>query len=163
MISIIVAIAENYAIGKDNRLLWHISEDLKRFKRLTTGNTVIMGRKTWLSLPKRPLPNRLNVVLTKNPKKCSEGCVMVDSIEAALEICSQAKECFIIGGETVYRQMMPLADRLYVTRINKSFEADTFFPEISPEHWKLTYLSEWKEMDDKSFSYRFEIWDKKED
>jgi dihydrofolate reductase len=122
-----------------------------------------MGRKTWLSLPKRPLPNRLNVVLTKNPKKCSEGCVMVDSIEAALEICSQAKECFIIGGETVYRQMMPLADRLYVTRINKSFEADTFFPEISPEHWKLTYLSEWKEMDDKSFSYRFEIWDKKED
>lgn len=96
MISIIVAIAENYAIGKDNRLLWHISEDLKRFKRLTTGNTIIMGRKTWLSLPKRPLPNRLNVVLTKNPKKCSEGCVMVDSIEAALEICSQAKECFII-------------------------------------------------------------------
>ena len=104
MLSIIVAIAENYAIGKDNQLLWHISDDLKRFKRLTSGHTVIMGRNTWLSLPRRPLPNRNNIVITDNPQDCFENCNMVDSIDAALAECQPGEECFIMGGASIYRQ-----------------------------------------------------------
>lgn len=156
MISIIVAVAENLAIGKENRLLWHIPDDLKRFKQITSGHTVIMGRNTWLSLPKRPLPHRTNIVITDNPTECFEGCVMVNSIEAALARCNPAEESFVMGGASVYRQMMPLARKLYITRVNKPFEGDTFFPEISLSEWKLTDHSDWIEMTDNSFSYRFE-------
>jgi dihydrofolate reductase len=138
MISIIVAVAENLAIGKDNRLLWHISDDLKRFKQLTSGHTVIMGRNTWLSLPKRPLPNRTNIVITDNPDECFEGCEMVDSIEAAIAKCPPDEESFVMGGASIYRQFMPLADKLYITRVKKAFDGDTFFPEIDPENWKMT-------------------------
>ncbi len=156
MISIIVAFASNMAIGKDNRLLWHISDDLKRFKQLTSGHTVIMGRNTWLSLPKRPLPHRTNIVITDNPTECFEGCVMVNSIEAALARCNPADESFVMGGASIYRQMMPLAHKLYITRVDKPFEGDTFFPEINPTEWELNGHSEWFEMPDRSFSYRFE-------
>ncbi len=161
MISIIVAVAENLAIGRDNQLLWHIPDDLKRFKRLTSGHTVVMGRNTWLSLPKRPLPNRTNVVITDNPGECFEGCIMVNSIEAALAHCPENEECFIMGGASIYRQFMPLADKLYITRVNKAFEGDTFFPEINPDEWNLTDQSEWIEMEDNSFSYRYELYDRK--
>ena len=117
MISIIVAIAENYAIGKKGDLLCHMPADLKHFKDITSGKTVMMGERTFFSLPKHPLPNRRNIVLT-------------DKVES--------EEAFVIGGGMVYRQMMPLADKLYITHIHHSWEdADTFFPEIKESEWKL--------------------------
>ena len=136
-LSIIVAIAENHGIGKDNRLLWHIPDDLKRFKKLTTGHAVVMGKKTFESLPLRPLPNRTNIVLTDDPSEQIEGCVMAYSIEDAVSKCPENKESFIIGGGTVYRQFLPLADRLYITLVHKPYDADTFFPLIPEDEWEL--------------------------
>jgi len=161
MISIIVAIAENYAIGKDNQLLWHISEDLKMFKRLTSGHKIIMGRNTLLSLPKWPLPKRTSIVITDKPEEVFEGCEMVFSIEEAAQKCGSDEECFIIGGASIYRQFMPLADKLYITRVDKSFDADTFFPEIKSEEWKLMEKSESFAMPDGSFNYVFETYKKR--
>ena len=158
MISIIVAIAENHAIGKDNKLLWHISEDLKRFKKLTSGHKVIMGRNTYLSLPFQPLPKRTNIVITDNPDEVFEGCEMVFSIKEALKKCLSGEECFIIGGASIYSQFMPLADKLYITRVHKPFEGDTFFPEIDENIWKLESKPEAQKMDDGSFKYTFEIY-----
>jgi dihydrofolate reductase len=135
IISIIVAIAQNNAIGKENQLLWHISEDLKRFKILTTGHTIVMGKRTFESLPIRPLPNRRSVVITDIPGEKIEGCVMAYSIDEAVELMEKGKENFIIGGGSVYRQFLPLADKLYLTLVNKDFEADTFFPEIDYSEW----------------------------
>jgi dihydrofolate reductase len=154
-ISIIVAIAENYAIGKDNQLLWHISEDLKRFKRITSGSTIIMGRNTYLSLPKRPLPNRTNVVISDIPNDHFEGAEVVGSIEEALEYCSAEKESFIIGGGSIYRQFMPLASRLYITKVHKDFEADTFFPDIDDEEWELVEESKVQVDENNSLKYSF--------
>jgi len=161
MISIIVAIAKNNAIGKDNHLLWHISEDLKRFKRLTSGHKVIMGRNTLLSLPKWPLPDRTNIVITDNRDEEFEGCEMAFSIEEAAGKCRSDEECFIIGGASVYRQFLPLADKLYFTRVDKDFDADTFFPDIDPEIWELVERSEPFAMPDGSFNYVFEIYERK--
>lgn len=158
MISIIVAIAKNHAIGKDNQLLWHISEDLKRFKRLTAEHKVIMGRNTLLSLPKWPLPKRTNIVITDNPAEIFEGCEMVFSIEEAISKCHPEEECFVMGGASVYRQFMPMADKLYITRVNKDFDGDTFFPEIDEKYWELIEKSEDFEMPDGSFSYCFETY-----
>jgi dihydrofolate reductase len=135
-ISIIVAIAENNAIGKDNQLLWHLSDDLKRFKRLTTGHAVIMGRNTYLSLPNGALPNRRNIVITDQPGETFEGCEMAHSIDEALQLAGDSDECFVMGGGMVYRQMMPVAGRLYLTKVQQSFEADTFFPEIDFSEWE---------------------------
>jgi len=161
MISTIVAIAENYAIGLNNKLLWHIPDDLKRFKKLTSGHKIIMGRNTLLSLPKWPLPNRESIVITDNQNEKFEGCTMVFSIEEAMKNCPTDEECFIIGGASVYRQFMPLADKLYITRVHKSFEADTFFPVISENEWTLTEKSETFKMEDGSFSYTFENYHRK--
>jgi dihydrofolate reductase len=136
-ISIIVAVAENNAIGRNNELLWHISDDLKRFKKITTGHPIIMGKNTFLSLPVRPLPNRTSIVITDDPEDDFEGCIMAYSIKDALEKCPKDEECFIIGGGSVYRQFLPLADKLYLTRVHRSYEADTFFPELKPEEWEL--------------------------
>ena len=135
-ISIIVAIASNRAIGKDNRLLWHLSDDLKRFKKLTTGHTLIMGRNTFLSLPNGALPNRRHIVISDIAGEDFEGCEMARSVEEALELAGSVEECFVIGGGMVYRQFLPLAGKLYLTRVHASFEADTFFPEIDFSQWK---------------------------
>lgn len=136
-ISIIVAIAENYAIGKDNTLLWHISEDLKRFRKLTTGHTLIMGRNTFLSLPKGVLPNRRHIVISDKAGESFEGCEMASSIEEALRMAGSEDESFVIGGGMVYRQFLPVAGKLYLTRVHEAFEADTFFPEIDFSQWKV--------------------------
>lgn len=160
MISIIAAIAENRAIGKNNQLLWHISDDLRRFKQLTSGHTVIMGRNTWNSLPVKPLPQRKNIIITNHPKDCFTGCKMVKSLDEALEECSPGGECFIIGGALVYRQFMPLAEKLYITRIDKPFDGDTFFPVINSNEWEIVEESEWFEMPDGSFNYRFENYER---
>ena len=141
-ISIIVAIATNRAIGKDNRLLWHLSDDLKRFKKLTTGHTLIMGRNTFLSLPNGALPQRRHIVITDIEGETFEGCEMARSIEEAIELAGTREECFVIGGGMVYRQFLPLAGKLYLTRVHASFEADTFFPEIDFSQWKAVYTEE---------------------
>jgi dihydrofolate reductase len=136
MISIIVAIAEDNGIGNKNGLLWHLPGDLKRFKKLTFGNTVIMGKRTWESLPVRPLPGRKNIVITDDLLDTFEGAVTTYSIEDAISRCGQDDEVFIIGGGSVYRQFMPLADMLYITHIHKKADADTFFPVIEPDTWE---------------------------
>ena len=142
MISIIVAIAENNAIGKNNDLLWHIPEDMKRFKKITTGHKIIMGKRTYESLPYQPLKNRTNIVISDIPGDQYDGCVMAYSIEEAMQHCASDEECFIIGGGMVYTQFLPLADRLYITLVNKSFDADVFFPEIDPDTWEETEREE---------------------
>lgn len=156
MISIIVAVAENYAIGKKGDLLCHMSNDLKHFKEVTQGHTVIMGERTFYSLPKHPLPNRRNIVLTDVAGKQIEGAEVVYSIDEALAAVAQDEEAFVIGGGMVYRQMEPLADKLYITHIAHSWEdADTFFPEIKPEHWRKV-ASEPHEADEKNpYNYEF--------
>ncbi len=135
-ISIIVAIAENNGIGKNNDLLWHISADLKRFKKITLDHTVIMGKNTFLSLPVRPLKNRRNIVITDNPDDHFEGCVTVFSVEEAIKNCNENEESFVIGGASVYRQFLPYTDRLYLTLVNRSFDADTFFPALVAGEWE---------------------------
>jgi dihydrofolate reductase len=134
-ISIIVAIAENNAIGKNNQLLCHIPGDLKRLRKITTGHTVVMGKRTYFSLPKRPLPDRTNIVVSDDRNDHFEGCVMAYSIEEALDKCNEKDENFILGGGIIYREFFPFANKLYLTRIFKTFEADTFFPEIDPMQW----------------------------
>ena len=135
-ISIIVAIAENQAIGKDNKLLCHIPDDLKRFKRLTTGHTLIMGRNTFLSLPNGKLPHRKHIVITDVADETFGGCEMARSIDDAIAMTRSLEECFVIGGGMVYAHFLPLAGKLYLTRIHHSFEADTFFPQIDFTQWR---------------------------
>lgn len=154
-ISMIVAVAENLAIGKDNQLLWHISNDLKRFKRITQGHTVIMGKKTYESLPVSPLPNRTNVVLTDVPGEKIAGCSMAYSIEEALALCKNDNECFVMGGGSVYKQFMPYANKLYITKVNRKFEADTFFPLIDENEWKLLEQEDVMNDAQNDFTYSF--------
>lgn len=133
-ISIIAAVAKNGAIGYENKLLYWLPNDLKRFKALTTGHTIIMGRKTFDSLPKGALPNRRNIVLSRTVKELP-GCECFPSLKSALSHCSEEEEVFIIGGSSVYRQAMPLADRLCLTEVDDTpTEADAFFP--SYQEWK---------------------------
>ena len=134
-ISIIVAIAQNFAIGKNNDLLFHLPNDLKRFKQITTGYPVIMGRNTLLSLPKGALPNRRNIVITDNPEEKFDRCEMVFSIAEAAEAVKSEEEAFIIGGGMIYRQFYPLAGKLYLTLVHRDFDADVFFPEINYSEW----------------------------
>lgn len=137
-ISIIVAIAENRAIGFENKLLYWLPNDLKRFKALTTGHTIIMGRRTFESLPKGALPNRRNIVLSRQDLEFA-GAERYASLEAALAQCADDEEVFIIGGASVYQEAMPLADKLCITHIcDTPAEADAFFPEIDPTVWKET-------------------------
>ena len=138
-IAIIVAIAENYAIGKNNDLLWHISDDLKRFKKITSGNPVVMGKKTFFSLPVHPLPNRKNIVITDIPGEVIDGCTMAYSIDDAIEKMDADKTNFIIGGGSVYAQFLPHADKLYLTRVHKDFDADVFFPKINFDEWEKIF------------------------
>ena len=142
MISIIVAIAENRAIGFENKLIYWLPNDLKRFKALTTGNTIIMGRRTFESLPKGALPNRRNIVLSRNGKaEDFPGADLYADLDSALASCTG--EVYIIGGSSVYREAMPKADRLCLTYIYDTPQnADTFFPEINSEEWEETFREE---------------------
>jgi len=161
MISIIVAIAENLAIGKNNDLLWHIPEDMKRFRKITTGHTVIMGKRTYESLPRRPLPNRRNLVITDIPGEQIEGCVMAYSIDEAISKCDPTDENFIIGGASVYRQFLPKADRLYLTRVNKNLEGDVFFPLIDWPNWELISREDFPPDERNDFSCSYQVYDRK--
>jgi len=160
MISIIVAVAENMAIGKNNDLLWHISEDLKLFKKLTTGHTVIMGKRTFESLPRRPLPNRRNLVITDVPGEQIPGCTMAYSLNEAISKCNPAEENFIIGGASIYRQFLPIAGRLYLTKVYKSFDGDVYFPIIDWSSWKLVYHEDFPPDANNDFAYSYQIYDR---
>ena len=133
IVSIVVAISENHAIGKDNKLLWYLPRDLKHFKEITTGHTIIIGRKTYDSVGK-PLPNRRNIVITRK-NIAIEGCEVVNSVEAALALCKDEAEVFIVGGAEIYQQAMHLTDRIYLTIVHAKFEADAYFPEIKEDIW----------------------------
>ncbi|MFH1001105.1 MAG: dihydrofolate reductase [Bacteroidota bacterium] len=136
MLSIIVAIGENGAIGKNNDLLWRLPGDLKRFKALTTGHTIIMGRKTFESLPNGALPNRTNVVLTRNKSTLFSDCTIVYSIKDIIDnYLNDENEHFVIGGGELYKALLPYANRIYLTRVHQNFEADTFFPAIDMKDW----------------------------
>lgn len=160
-ISIIVAVATDNGIGKENRLLSHIPDDLKRFRKITTGHTVIMGRNTYLSLPGGPLKNRRNIVITDNKGENYKGCEMAHSIQEALEKCDRDKENFIIGGASVYRQFLPYASRLYITRMEKTFEADTYFPQLEPGQWEEISRERVEQDPEVDFSYEYVILERK--
>lgn len=136
-LSIIVAVAENGVIGHNNQLIWHLPEDLKMFKRLTSGHPIIMGRKTFESIGK-PLPNRTSIIITKNPEFQVEGCITVHSLEDAIEAANEIEEneAFIIGGAEIYRLSLPFADKIYLTEVHHAFEGDTFFPAIDKDIWE---------------------------
>jgi dihydrofolate reductase len=133
-VSQVVAISENHVIGKDNKLLWHLPNDLKHFKEITTGHTIIMGRKTYESVGK-PLPRRRNIIVTRQAIAI-EGCEVVNSIAAALARCADEDEVFIVGGAEIYKQSLHLTDRIYLTIVHKAFDGDSFFPELDKAEWE---------------------------
>jgi dihydrofolate reductase len=162
MISLIVAIAQNNAIGKDNDLLWHISEDLKYFKKTTNAKTVLMGRKTWESLPFKPLKNRRNIVVSSQKDYAIKGAELFDSVDKVLNVLKEEKdEVFCIGGASLYKALLPKADKLYITRVYKEFEADVFFPEIDENIWEIKRLSPMLFDKKENVNFRFEVWERK--
>ena len=162
MISIIVAIAENGAIGAKNNLLCRLPDDMRRFKTLTTGHTIIMGRKTYESLPKGALPDRVNVVITRDVNASFENCETFNDLKTAIDKHKNEKEIFIIGGANIYKQAIMFSDKLYVTRVHHFFEdADTFFPEINEDTWLKTECNNFQSDKKHLFPYTFETFIKK--
>lgn len=164
-ISLICAAAENMAIGITGHMPWHISEDFRYFKRVTSGHTVIMGRRTWDSLPKKPLPERRNIVISTKPasvEDLSSGAEFFNSLDMALSSASSENEIFIIGGGSLYRQTIDRAQRIYLTEVHTKIEsADTFFPRIDPDIWKEFSRSE-KYTDDRSgLSFEFVVYERR--
>lgn len=155
LISLIVAIAKNNAIGKNNQLLWKLSDDLKLFKQLTTGHTIIMGRKTFDSI-KRPLPNRKNIVVSRNKNLQLDGVTVVGNLAEAIEQCKSEEEVFVIGGAQLYKLAMHMADKLYMTVVNAHFDdADVFFPEIDMSAWKITEQKHFDKSEKNEFDFDF--------
>ena len=156
MLSIIVAIANDNVIGKDNKLIWHLPEDLKRFKSLTTGHTIIMGRKTFESLG-RVLPNRKHVILCNDMELNidNENVEILEDISMLDKYINSEEENFVIGGATIYKLLMPYANRLYITKINESFEGDVFFPEIKEDEWKEVKREEGLKNEENPFEYYY--------
>jgi dihydrofolate reductase len=155
MVILIAAAAENNALGKDNQLLWHLPDDFRRFKSVTSGHYIIMGRKTFESFPK-PLPNRTHVIITRQKDYQPEGCIVVDSMQKAFEVSPKNKDVFVIGGGEIYNLAMPFADKIDLTRVHTTCEADTFFPEIKPDEWQLQ-SSEFHPKDEKhAYDFTFQ-------
>lgn len=161
MLSIIVAVAKNNVIGKNNQLIWHLPEDLKRFKEITSGHTIIMGRKTFESLG-RVLPNRKHIVLCNDAdlKICDENVTIVDDINKLEKYINEEEENFIIGGATIYKLLLPKADKLYITKINQEFDGDVYFPEISEENWKITQRVKGKKDEKNPYDYEYITYEK---
>ncbi len=158
-ISIIVAFSEGNIIGKNNKMPWKLSGDLKHFKEITTGHTVVMGRKTFESIGK-PLPNRKNIVLTSIPESIID-CITADSLKDAIAISGEEKELFIIGGESVYKQTLPFADKLYITEIHADLDGDAKFPEIDYSEWKEMSREEHKADEKNQYDYTFINYERK--
>ena len=156
MLSLIVAISENNGIGKAGDLLCHLPNDLKHFKELTTGATVVMGKKTFFSLPRRPLPNRRNIVLTRDTAFAYDNTEVAHSIHELQSMLQTNERVFIIGGGEVYKQFMPLADELHITHIHHIWaDADTFFPQIDPLVWKVAERSGCMHDEESGFDFEF--------
>src|SRR5690606_13261740 len=159
LVSAIVAAAENNAIGKDNHLLWHLPNDLRFFKRTTTGHPVIMGRKTYESVGK-PLPNRRNIIVTRQAAYAAAGTEVVNSLAAALEVCTGVQEVFVVGGAEIYQQALPFIDRIYLTRVHVVLPGDSFFPQLDEGVWRLVSEDHHPADDRHDYSYTFEIYDR---
>lgn len=134
----IAAAAENNALGKDNGLVWHLPDDFKRFKNLTSGHAIIMGRKTFESFQK-PLPNRLHIIITRQKNYQAEGCLVVSNLENAIALTDKNQDAFVIGGGEIYKLALSFTDKIELTRVHDSFEADTYFPEIDEKEWQLIH------------------------
>jgi dihydrofolate reductase len=154
MLTIIAAIANNNALGKDNDLIWHLPADLIRFKKITTGHHIIMGRNTFESIGK-PLPNRTMVIISRNKTYKVPGCVVVNSLKEALKIAKNDKSPFIIGGGQVYKEAILLADRLDITEVHYDFDADVYFPEIDPNIWQEETRVYFKADEKNKYDYSF--------
>ncbi len=156
MITLIAAIAKNNALGKDNDLIWHLPADLKRFKKVTTGHHILMGRNTFESIGK-PLPNRTTVIITRNDNYFIDGCLTANSIENAIELAKEDDEIFIIGGAQIYKQALEnnLVDKLDITLVDEEFEADVFFPEIDATIWKEISREDFKADKKNKYDYSF--------
>ena len=162
MITIIAAIANNNALGKDNKLIWHLPADLKRFKKVTSGHCVIMGRKTFESLGK-PLPNRTNIIITRNKNYKAEGCIVVNSLDQAIETAKKEDSHPLnLGGAEIYKQAMTIADKLDLTFVHHSFDADAFFPEIDFSIWKQESREDFKADEKNNYNFSFVTYTKKE-
>jgi dihydrofolate reductase len=155
-LSIIVAMASNQAIGLNNQMPWHLSADLKKFKAITMGSPILMGRKTYESIG-RPLPGRSNIIISRNPNYQAEGCLVFNGVNEAIEACQQDEEVFVIGGATLYELMIAKANALYLTQINKTFKADTFFPSIPQQEWCEIAREDIEDDESVDFSYSFII------
>ena len=153
-ITLIAAASENNALGKDNQLIWYLSEDLKRFKRLTQGHAIIMGRKTFESMP-RALPNRKNIILTRNKDYNAKDAWVTHTIDEALKLTEGDLQPFVIGGGEIYSLFLPIADRVELTRVHSSFAADAFFPEIDPQLWKLIEEEKHFSSPDQPYDYSY--------
>ena len=158
MISIIVAVAQNGVIGDKNSLLWHISEDMRFFKRTTSGHPVIMGRKTYESLG-RPLPNRTNVVISRTLGEL-EGCTVVRSLEEAIALFPTEEEVFVIGGAQIYALALDVADRFYLTRVGHDYEGDTSFPTWNESEWRLISREAYEQGEKYPYPFAFEIYER---
>jgi len=161
MITIIAAVAANNALGKNNQLIWHIPADLKRFKKVTSNHHVIMGRKTYESLGK-PLPNRTNIIITRNKEYTVEGCVIVNSLQEAIAVAKEGSNPFILGGAQIYKQALNFANKLDLTLVHHNFEADAFFPEIDLKVWKEISREDFKADEKNSYNYSFVTFIKKQ-
>lgn len=156
MITVIAAVAKNNALGKDNDLIWHLPADLKRFKRLTTGHHILMGRNTFESIGK-PLPNRTSVIITRNKNYFKDGCLIAHTLEEAIELAKDEEHIFIIGGAQIYKETLEkdLADTLEITLVHQEFEADAFFPEIDLNIWKEVAREDFSSDEKNKFDYSF--------
>ncbi|NEU30096.1 dihydrofolate reductase [bacterium LRH843] len=160
MMSFVVAMEQNRVIGKDNKLPWHLPADLAYFKKVTTGHTIIMGRKTYESIG-RPLPNRRNVILTRDPNFYAEGCDIVHSPDEIVKLCNGDGECFVIGGSELFSLLWNEVDRLYVTYIDANIPGDTFFPEIDESKWQLCSARQGKVDEKNRYAHEFRIYERK--
>src|SRR5436190_15152293 len=161
MITIIAAAGENNELGKDNKIIWHLPDDFKRFKQITTGHHIIMGRKTFESFPK-PLPNRTHVVITRQQDYSPENCIVVNNMREAIAVCPQNEDIFIIGGGEIYELGLPFTQKIELTRVHSTFDADAFFLEIDTEEWQLA-KEEFHSKDEKHrFDFTFQTFLRKE-
>ncbi|NLP58601.1 dihydrofolate reductase [Lutibacter sp. B1] len=160
MITIIAAVAKNNALGKDNKLIWYLPADLQRFKKVTSNHHVIMGRKTYESLGK-PLPNRTNIIITRNTNYKAKGCIVVNSLQEAITAAKNDENPYILGGAEIYKQAIKIADKLDLTFIHHTFEADAFFPEIDTSIWKVTSREDFKADEKNKYDYSFVTYIKK--
>jgi dihydrofolate reductase len=156
----IAAAAENNALGKNNDLVWHLPNDFKRFKELTSGHHIIMGRKTFESFPK-PLPNRTHIVISRQKDYAPEGCFVVNSMKEAIAACPKEEDIFIIGGGEIYNLGIPFADKIELTLVHHSFEADAFFPVIKEEDWRLDQTEKNLKDDKHQYDYTYQTYVRK--